>query len=222
MQNRWGVAGMIAGLVWLVLCGLAVDAAHPSPIPITQGPTTGATHGVSATGLVVETLPTLDAFAAMLNVNRPGVIAGVYVTNTLALRAVQQPLTNPAYVSAAMSTVTQFALAAQYGTIGLLAHNYLAGAQFANLTLGQDLQIIYTDGAMRRYVITSARRFQALAPDDPYSTFIDLDQGGAQLSSTELFNQVYTVSNRVVLQTCIAANGNLSWGRLFLIATPVP
>jgi hypothetical protein len=47
-----------------------------------------------------------------------------------------------------------------------------------------------------------------------------MENGGAQLSSTDLFNQMYTGGNKVVFQTCIYANGNWSWGRLFVTATP--
>jgi hypothetical protein len=76
------------------------------------------------------------------------------------------------------------------------------------------------DGAIRRYVVTNIRRFQALNPSSLYSNFVDLENGGAQLSSTDLFNQVYAGGNKVVFQTCIYGNGNWSWGRLFVTATP--
>jgi hypothetical protein len=130
-------------------------------------------------------------------------------------------MNNPAYVSPMNGTVTQFQTATQYGTTGLLAHNYLSGSYFSKLTLGQEIDIVNGDGAIRRYVVTNIRRFQALNPSSPYSNFVDLENGGAQLSSTELFNQTYAGGNKVVFQTCINANGNWSWGRLFVTATPM-
>jgi hypothetical protein len=35
-----------------------------------------------------------------------------------------------------------------------------------------------------------------------------------------MFNRAYVGENRVVFQTCLAAEGNPSWGRLFVIAVP--
>ena len=76
------------------------------------------------------------------------------------------------------------------------------------------MRIVYGDGAMKRY------RFQALDPYSPYSDFVDLSTGETQ-SVGEVFELVYTGGDHVTFQTCIENSGNPSWGRLFVIVTPV-
>jgi hypothetical protein len=63
--------------------------------------------------------------------------------------------------------------------------------------------------------------YQALDPDNPYSSFRPAEGIGKDLSSTELFNLIYAVANRAVFQTCIEKNGDPNWGRYFVIAYPV-
>ncbi len=167
-------------------------------------------------------IPTLDDFVATLKNGQASQVVGVYVPEVLALKVAQQPANNLAYVNESLGYATQFGLAAQYGTIGLLAHNYLSGALFFNLSAGQEVDVIYGDGSMRSYTILILRRFQALSPRDPASNFVDLDDNsGAQISNADVFQQIYAEGDRVVFQTCINANGNPSWGRLFVIATPI-
>ena len=166
--------------------------------------------------------PTFDNFVARVANGDASRVVGVYSPGVLALRVAQQPAQNPGYVSTTFGYVTQFSLAAQYGTTGLLAHNYLSGALFFRLSPGDPVSIVLGDGTVKRYAVTGIRRFQALRPTDPYSTFLDLDYGGAELSSTDLFYQVYRGNGQVVFQTCIRAYGNSSWGRLFVTAAPIP
>jgi len=40
------------------------------------------------------------------------------------------------------------------------------------------------------------------------------------LTAEQLFNRVYRGDRHVTFQTCIDANGDISWGRLFVIAIP--
>jgi len=163
----------------------------------------------------------LNDFAATLKNGQDGRVVGVYILGVLSLKVTQQPSNNPAYVNANPGYVTQFNLAAQYGTIGLLAHNYLSGAFFFNLKTGQEVDIIYGDGTIRRYIIVILRHFQALSPLSTASDFVDIDKHSSdKISNTDLFYQIYQ-GERVVFQTCITVNGNTSWGRLFVIATPI-
>lgn len=97
------------------------------------------------------------------------------------------------------------------GNTVLNGHHNINGEVFANLV---NLKV------GDRVIVSSD--YQALDPENPYSDFIDADQPGAQLTSGDLFKQVYTDQDRVVFQTCIDKNGNASWGRLFVIATPLP
>jgi hypothetical protein len=165
-------------------------------------------------------LPTSTAFAASVTNGQAEVVTGVYVPGVLALAVQQQPEDNSAYVTSELGVVTQFQTAASLGVIGLLAHNHLSGAQFFDLAIGQEVQIVNGDGSLRRYRVSDLARFQALDPYSPYSDFIDLSNGDP-LSVGEVFSRVYTGEPHVTFQTCIENNGLSSWGRLFVIATPI-
>jgi hypothetical protein len=190
-------------------------------IPVTDDPAIGSGSNAGAAVQPTSNIPSLDNFSKAVNMGRSGTVAGVYVNNLFAYKVVQQPAGNVTYVSSLRDTATNFSQAAQYGTIGLLAHNYLAGALFSKLAVGMEVDVVNGDGAVRRFVVSEIARFQAISPNDPYSSFIDLDKG-AQLSSTDLFSKVYMGGNKVVMQTCINADGVSSWGRLFVTATPIP
>lgn len=186
---------------------------------INSGLTTLSPTAVSPTQSVNTLL--LDRFVASVKNGQAGLVVGVYVPGALALRVRQQPANAPAYVSTSADEATQFRLAADYGAIGLLAHNYLSGALFFNLAVGQEVDIVYGNGAIHRYTIFALRHFQALRPTDPASNFVDIDNNQkTQISNSDLFHQIYS-SDRVVFQTCITKEGNTSWGRLFILAKPI-
>jgi hypothetical protein len=137
----------------------------------------------------------------------------------MALPVVQQTNGDAGYVSEQDQTLTQFGMPGSYGTIGLLAHNYLSGVHFPQLEENQDVIVVYGDGGQDRYRVTRIQRFQALSPHSVYSDFIDLsDPAQMVITAGDLFNLIYTQPGRVVFQTCIDANGNPSWGRLFITA----
>jgi len=167
-----------------------------------------------------KNLPSLEKFAGSVNTKQTGVVTGVYVPGVLALKVMQQPANDPAYVSTRAGSATQFQAAAANGVTGLLAHNYLAGAEFLNLAEGQDVWLVYGDGALKRYRISRLARFQALESKNPYSPLVDLATG-VKASAAQVFGQVYAGGDQVVFQTCISKNGDPSWGRLFVVAAPV-
>ena len=78
---------------------------------------------------------------------------------------------------------------------------------------------MYGDGRTAYFQITAVERYQALQPTSPYSDFVDTTNQ-SKLSATDLFYHIYNGNGQLVLQTCIEANGNASWGRLFVIAEP--
>ena len=170
-------------------------------------------------GYSKSTLPNFWFFYAPAQNGDPSLVRAVYVQNVLALPIVQQPADNPYYVSNHDGEVTQFATAAQYGSIGLLAHNNLSGKSFSQLSVGQEVDVLYGDGRVERFVITEVLQFQALQPESQQSFFLNLDTSET-LSANEMFNRVYTGDRHLTFQTCIKANGNMSWGRLFVVATP--
>ena len=69
-------------------------------------------------------LPDFTDFAQPVVNGDVNTLSGVYVPNVLALPVVQQPSGNAGYVSNKDDQATQFAMAAQFGSVGLLAHNY--------------------------------------------------------------------------------------------------
>jgi hypothetical protein len=132
---------------------------------------------------------------------------------------VQQPAGDNDFVSPRQNVLTQFDLASQFGSTGLLAHNYLAGESLALLQRDQIFYLVYGDGRVAVFAIREILRYQALEPESSYSRFVDLENNNT-LSTAELFTRVYNSPGKVILQTCIARQDNLSWGRLFIIAEP--
>lgn len=113
-------------------------------------------------------------------------------------------------------------MASKYNSIGLLAHNTAAGALFQNFSINQVVYLVKSTGEISAYRITEIQRYQALSPNSPYSNFIDLDRQGLTISAQTLFMNTYgRGGGTLVFQTCIAADGQPSWGRLFIIATPM-
>jgi hypothetical protein len=166
-------------------------------------------------------LPDFSEFSKSVQNNQASVLRGVYVPDVLAFPVVQQPSGQAGYVSPTDGEITQFGMASQFGNAGLLAHNNLSGRYFSKLALGQEVRLVYGDGKVEYFVITKILKFQALAPTSPYSSFRDLENS-EKLTATQLFNKVYRGDRHVTFQTCIEANGEASWGRLFVIATPKP
>lgn len=161
-----------------------------------------------------------DAFVNEVSNGNAEEVVGAYADETFAFPVVQQPEDNSGWISSVPETVTQFDAANSFGTTGLLAHNTHAGAKFYDLSVGQEIAIVYGDGQVKRYIVEAIRQFQALEPTNPYSDFIDLETN-EQLTATDLFYQVYTGDHHVTFQTCLAYDGDNSWGRTFIIATPL-
>lgn len=172
-----------------------------------------------ALGGTRTSLPAFADFAQSVQNGEAGVLRGVYVPDVLALPVVQQPWGNAGYVSSNDGEATQFRMAAQYGTVGLLAHNHLSGRQFSLLKAGQEVSLIYGDGQVETFIVTEVLRYQALQPTSPYSSFLNLDREET-LSAEGMFKRVYFGDHHVTFQTCIEFGGDLSWGRLFVIAVP--
>ena len=172
-----------------------------------------------AIGYADDSLLSFAEFNKSVQNGEADVLRGVYVPDVLALPVVQQPANKPYHVSNRDGQITQFAIASQYGNTGLLAHNTLSGRLFSQLAMGQEVRLVYGDGKVEYFVITQSLRFQALQPDSVSSSFQNLDRSET-LTAGQMFNRAYTGESRVVFQTCIAAEGNPSWGRLFVIAVP--
>ncbi|HSL31609.1 MAG TPA: hypothetical protein VK900_20580 [Anaerolineales bacterium] len=168
-----------------------------------------------------EPIPGFQEFSKSVQNNTSDVLRGVYVPDVMALPVTQQPAGNAAYVSSQDGEITQFGMAAQFGSVGLLAHNDLSGRYFSKLVVGQEVRLVYGTGKVEYFVIKQVLQYQALQPNSPYSSFRDLNSNEL-LTAEQMFKRVYTGDRHVTFQTCIAGPGSLSWGRLFVIATPKP
>jgi hypothetical protein len=165
-------------------------------------------------------LPKLNTFIESVTDGNASVLRGVYVPDVMALSIVQQPVGYPGYVSTEESVATQFGIATEVGNIGLLAHNTHAGSFFSNIKPGDRIILVYGDGHIESFMANSIQRYQALNPLSPYSEFKNLETQ-TTFTAEQLFNSVYRGEYHLTLQTCIENNGNSSWGRLFIMATPV-
>ncbi len=193
--------------------------APAAPIPVTALPADLQSANERSIPFAEKAMPPLKHFSSSLVNGLAGQVVGVYVPEILALPVAQQPAGSPGYVSSTPDVVTQFGMAARFGTTGLLAHNYLSGALFFELELGQNVVMVKGDGQLMYYTVTEVQSFQALSPNNPYSQFVDL-QTGDMVTAHELFFDVYAGSDQLVFQTCIEAAGDPSWGRLFVTAKP--
>ncbi len=198
------------------MTALLVSApAAASPVAVTGDAVT-----TSGTENSVKALPSLRDFSIAIINGDPSTVVGVYVNNVMALPIIQQPAGNVAYVSTQPEVVTEFRFARQYRTVGLLAHNYLAGEHFFDIAAGQIVTLVYGDGSLAVYRVYEMQRYQALSPNSPYSNFRDLNDTSSLLTSTDVFMRTYGKGDRLVLQTCIQEGSELSWGRLFILAEP--
>ncbi len=163
----------------------------------------------------------VDEFINKVKNGNSAQVVGLIVENKFMLPVVQQPYDNPGYVSYNSGELTQFGMAAQMGgSIGILAHNFLDGANFFNVGNGEIIQVVYGDGRVDDYQIDIIQSYQALVPTSPYTDFKDLVSGEV-ISASTLFTRVYMGGDHVTLQTCIEQNGDDSWGRLFVMAYPL-
>jgi hypothetical protein len=149
------------------------------------------------------------------------VLRELEIDNLTTLQIVQQPNGNINFVTPLPNYVTAFQTATEFGTIGLLAHNYLAGRYFFQVVPGQEIELTYSDNRTSRFVVTQIQQYQAISPNSPSSNFINLNTG-KHLTASNLFKEIYTnQTERLVLQTCIYKDQNPTWGRMFIIAEQI-
>ncbi len=162
----------------------------------------------------------LDLTSVLTGINTASSATQVDLAGAFNYDVIQQPKGNAGYVSSEIDKVTQFRLANKFGSQGFLAHNYLAGATFELLVVGSLITVSYADGHIMTYEVREIRHLQAINPTSPTTSFLDLDNDNVKLTAKQVFMQTYGVRENLVLQTCIAKDNELSWGRLFIIATP--
>lgn len=164
-------------------------------------------------------LPSLEAFVESVRTGDGSMLTGVFVRDAMAFPVIRQPENSPNFVSYQNGVFTQFGMASQVGSTGLLAHNFLAGKVLNQIPVGAEIVLVYGDGRLEYYRAVNILQYQTLEPTNPYSDFRDLSTNAIS-SANDLFTTVYASSGRLVLQTCIEQGGELSWGRLFIVAEP--
>lgn len=189
---------------------------NPTRLAQAQIPITGNDVIDSQSSNSISSLPEFSSFIQTVADGSP-IIRGVYIPKIMALEVVQQPKDQPGFVSIDPETATQFRMASKLGTIGLLAHNFLAGSHFDDTEIGEKISVIYGDGKIEEYQITSILKFQALDTTNVRTDFVDT-LSMQKISANGLFNKVYGGKPHLTLQTCIRNGQLLSWGRLFVIA----
>jgi hypothetical protein len=153
-------------------------------------------------------------------IKETSVARSVAVDDGLVFPIVQQPQGEPNYVSTNNGELTLFASATQYGNIGLLAHNYLSGKSFSQFSVGQEIRLEYDSGETEYFVVSEILQYQALDPKSPFSSFQNITNKNEILTAQQMFERVYEGHRHITFQTCIAKNGEASWGRLFVVAVP--
>ena len=164
-------------------------------------------------------LPSLADFVRQVSNGRAGELRGIYIPGILAAPVVQQPSGKDDFVSPWQNVVTQFGLASRLGSTGLLAHNYLSGEVFGLLQPGQKITLVDGSGKISTFTVTEILRYRALNSSSTDTRFLDLETHTSS-TSADLFTRVYSRPGHVIFQTCIQAEGDISWGRLFVIASP--
>jgi hypothetical protein len=111
------------------------------------------------------------------------------------------------------NAVTFYDIAYSYPshTIGILAHEDMAGASFYELKQGDIITLDYS----RRFEVTDVLRYTATNPNSVWSSFVGVS--GLAIDPVTMGQLIYNSGNTLVLQTCFD-DGR---GRLFIIAEPV-
>jgi hypothetical protein len=184
---------------------------NPNPLPPAYSSDYVNSHSHEP---LIASLPEFESFIPTVHSGEDEV-TGVYVPGVMALQVLPQAPGSSA-VTGVPGAVTRYNFAHQLGSIGLLAHNYLSGKQFSQLSPGMEVRIVYGTGSVETFEVSQIHRFQATDSDNFSSPFIELDTG-VQWMPKQVFNAMYR-GGRVTFQTCIADDSTLTWGIVFVIA----
>ncbi len=206
-----------------------IETAYPTPIRADLQPTPIPTQ--VPTRVPPTAIPTATPEPALLRSQRfqqyvsqikdgsAGVIKGIFVDGILELKVVQQPENDWKYVDEQLGTTTQFQSATVNGVIGLLAHNFLSGQLFYQLTPGQEIGVVYGDGKVKVYRVVNSTSYKKIDTSSLTSDLVE-QSSGHLFSTQDVFNKYYTGNDHLTLQTCLERDGNWSWGLYFVFAVP--
>lgn len=89
-----------------------------------------------------------------------------------------------------------------------VAHNTLAGKYFSNTA-----KIRYSDGTILEYEATETIILQAINPYDPATKYTD---GTYIYTSDDIHHRIFP-RGEIIFATCYDKNGQVGWGRKFII-----
>jgi hypothetical protein len=95
-------------------------------------------------------------------------------------------------------TVGLFRRAWGDGNTGIVAHDYLAGANFYRLRQGSRVAVRYSNGVWQRYTVY---RVSVWLATDPGKDWTDYTDGQRRLSQFDLYREMY-LPGQLTLQTC--------------------
>lgn len=173
-------------------------------------------------GYTSSPIASKQAFINSVSNGKKEALVGLWLPAFIGLTIKDQPTDQPGYVSSDPGVATRFALAEDYGSLGLLAHAQIAGRHFLTLQTGQVLTLIHGDGSEEEFRIEEIKNFQALNPKDPRTDFKSIEPESKPYTQEELFYLIYAHPDRLVLQTCIISDDYNLWGRKFIIASKIP
>jgi hypothetical protein len=215
-SNRAALTHALCLLVWFLALFLSPTSSHLPDTgghqPVVHLPGDHVLGLAGPQGLV--RFP--DRAGSWLN-GQETALVGVYAPGAFVLPVVPQPPGDNLFVSNKPEVVTQFHLPARTETTGLLAHNFLAGAYFYRLQVGDPVYLVFGDGGSAAYQVSEIADYRRLTAYQ----YRDLETGFSD-SDVTLYKKIYLAGgDRLVLQTCIERDGNRSWGLRFFIATRI-
>ena len=143
------------------------------------------------------------------------IVEGMFISPVM-----QQPESDPTWISNTENSLTSFQNARLTGDIGLAAYSHQAGAKFFDLALGKTILIVMGDGAFLLYQVDLIMQFQAIEPGNPEFAYIHPITSEI-LTPTQLEQALYDGSGRLVFQTDISKDGIAQWGILVVTADSI-
>jgi hypothetical protein len=113
--------------------------------------------------------------------------------------------------------VGQYKDATRWNNIGLIAHNHSAGNSFFKLSPGMKATVTFSSGEIEIYTVYNVMIFQASNPNSFRDPFISSE--GEKIQAKDLITKAYQ-SGELTFQTCVAAEGSMTWGLFFVQAKP--
>ena len=137
------------------------------------------------------------------------------------IKIVPQPNGKYSWVSNDSNSFTEFSVPKKlYDTQYFLAHNTKAGSHLNEIKIGDVIKFRESNAGLGEHTerkVKEIRKFKALQPTNLKTPLVDLSTG-KQYSVEDITKEMWTNNKQVVFQTCIEKEGDINWGRLFVIA----